>query len=264
MRGLSSPTVVDFLEAERERRGWVGQIRRLRGARLVTNARYRALLWANQVLVGATEPPVEWEEITAQAEPTLRALGVRGRRVMLFGDDVRSRLAGPLSADGFQERSLWLLAFRGLTTAHANARVTIRLVDPFLRPAWFTLSYRVEQETARPGESVSDWASFYSSLADRPGGRTFAGFLGETMAGSCDLVRMGSLASVDHVQTAPEWRGQGVATTLVLRATDEAVRAGARGIQMTTHSPTLADQLYRPCGYETLARLSIFERRVAD
>ncbi|MGC2288640.1 MAG: GNAT family N-acetyltransferase [Thermoplasmata archaeon] len=264
MRGLSSPTVVDFLEAERERRGRVGQVRRLHGARLVTNARYRSLMWANQILVGATEPPVEWEEIRAQAEPTFRALGVRGRRVMLFGEDVRSRLAGSLSADGFRERSLLLLAFRGLTIARANPRVMIRLVDPFLRPAWFTLSYRTEQESARPGESLPDWASFYSSLADEPGRRTFAGFLGDTMAGSCDLGRIGSLASIDHVQTAPEWRGQGVATTLVLRATDEAVRDGARGIQMTTRTQTLADQLYRPCGYETVDRLSIFEQGIGD
>jgi GNAT superfamily N-acetyltransferase len=264
VRGISSPTVVDFLEAERERRGWVGQVRRLRGARLVTNARYRTLMWANQILVGATEPPVDWEDIRTQSEPALRSLGVRGRRVMLFGGEVRDRLGGPLSADGFRERSLDLLAFRGLTGAQANPRVMIRLVDPFLRPAWFALSYRTEQESARPGESVSDWASFYSSLADRPGHRTFAGFLGESMAGSCDLTRIGSLASIDHVQTAPEWRGQGVATTLVLRATEEAVRDGARGIQLTTRSEALSTQLYGPCGFEAVARLSIYERGIPD
>ncbi len=262
MPGPFPPSVVDFLESERERRGWVGQVRRLRGARLVTNARYRALLWANQVLVGATEPPVDWDEIRAQTEPTLRSVGVRGRRVMLFGDEVRSRLAGPLSIDGFRERTLDLLAFRGLTSARPNPRVMIRLVDPFLRPAWFTLSYRIEQETARPGESVSDWASFYSTLANAPGRRSFAGFLGDTMAGSCDLVRIGSLASVDHVQTAPEWRGQGVATTLVLRATEEAVRDGVRGIHLTVASPTLAERLYRPLGYEKVSTLSIFERGI--
>ena len=264
MPGLSSPTLVDFLEAERERRGWVGQVRRLRGARLLTNARYRRLMWANQILVGTTEPPVDWQEIQAQAEPTFRSLGVKGRRVMLFGDEVRRRLEGPLSVDGFRERTIWLLAFRGLTSAQPNPRVMIRLVDPFLRPAWFTLSYRVEQETARPGESVSDWASFYSSLAERPAHRTYAGFLGDTMVGSVDLAKIGSLASIDHVQTAPEWRGQGVATTLVLRATDEAVRDGARGIQLTTHSPALTEQLYRPCGFETISRLSIFERGISE
>ena len=259
---LPPPTVIDFLEAERERRGWVGQVRRLHGARLVTNPRFRKVLWANQILVGPTDPPVEWEELRAQAEPTLRAIDVGGRRVMLFGDEVRSRLGGPLLADGFRERWLWLLAFRGLTSARANPKVTIRLVDPFLRPAWFTLSYRIEQETAGPGEGVADWMSFYSSLPERPGRRTFAGFIGDTMAGTCDLSRIGSLASVEHVQTAPEWRGQGVATTLVLRATDEAIRDGARGIVMTTRSSSMADQLYRPCGYETVSRISIFERGI--
>jgi GNAT superfamily N-acetyltransferase len=217
-------------------------------------------MWANQILVGATEPPVDWVEIREQAEPTFRSLGVTGRRVMLFGDEVTGRLGGQLAADGFREREIWLMAYQGFATASANPHVMIRLVDPFLRPAWFTLSYRVEQETARPGESVSDWASFYSSLAGGPGRRTFAGFLGDEMAGSCDLARIGSLSSVDHVQTAPEWRGQGVARTLVLRATEEAVRDGARGVQLTTRSASMASQLYGPCGFETIARLAIFER----
>jgi GNAT superfamily N-acetyltransferase len=260
VRGLSSPTAIDFLEAERERRGWAGQVRRLRGARLLTNPRYRSSLWANQILVGATEPPVDWEEIQSQSEPTFRALGVKGRRVMLFGDEVRGRLGGPLYSDGFRERDLSLLTFRGLTTARPNPHVIIRLVDPFLQPAWFTLTYRVEEEQARPEWSVADRMSFYAGLADRPGRRTFAAFVGEAMSGSCDLIRVGSLASIDAVQTAPEWRGQGVATTLVLRATDEAVRDGARGMMLTTRSPTLVDRLYGPCGYEPTARLYIFER----
>ena len=195
--GLSSPTLVDFLEAERERRGWVGQVRRLRGARLLTNARYRRLMWANQILVGTTEPPVDWQEIQAQAEPTFRSLGVKGRRVMLFGDEVRRRLEGPSSVDGFRERTLWLLAFRGLTSAQPNPRVMIRLVDPFLRPAWFTLSYRVEQETARPGESVSDWASFYSSLAERTSPPDLCGFSGRYHGGSRWTSRRFALSRLD-------------------------------------------------------------------
>jgi GNAT superfamily N-acetyltransferase len=259
--GLSSPTVVDYLEAERERRGWAGeQVRRLRGARLVTNPKYRQSLWANQILVGATEPPVEWEEIRLQAEPTLHALRVIGRRAMLFGDEVRDRLGGPLAADGYQERDLHLMAYRGFATAQPSPRISIRLMDPFLRPAWFTLTYRVEEERLRPDWSVADRMSHFARLAEKPGRRTFAGFVGDSMAGSCDLIRIGSLASIDSVQTAPEWRGQGVATSLVLRATDEAVRDGARGIQLTTNSSALADRLYGPCGFESIARLAIFER----
>ena len=44
----------------------------------------------------------------------------------------------------------------------------------------------------------------------------------------------------------------------------QAVRDGARGIQLTTHSPALTEQLYRPCGFETISRLSIFERGISE
>lgn len=264
MPSLTSPTTVDFLEAERDRRTRVGQVRRLRGARLVTNPRFRSTSNANQVLIGATEPPVEWEEIRAEAEPALRALGIRTRRVMLFGDEVRSRLSGTLSAEGFHERLLWLMSFRGLVTASPRPEVAIRLVDPFLRPAWFTLSYRVAQERGDDARDAAERVSLYSRTADEPSRRIFAGFIGDTLAGSADLGRIGSLGSIEHVQTAPEWRGQGVATALILRATEEAIRDGRRGVQLTTHSQSLADQLYRPCGFESISFVSIFERSHAD
>jgi GNAT superfamily N-acetyltransferase len=254
------PTAVDYLEAERERRGWVGQVRRLRGARLVTNPRYRDLPSANQLLVGATEPPVEWDELRDQSEPTLRTVGAPTRRVMLFGEEVRARLGPALLSDGFRERTLWLLSYRGYSEARPGPRVTIRLVDPFLRPAWFTLAYRIEQEAGTPDRSAADWLSLYSAQSDRPGKRSFAAFIGDTLAGTCDLSRIGSHASVERVQTAPEWRGQGAATSLVLRATEEAIHDGARGVQLSSRSPTLNERLYRPCGFEPVATLSIFEK----
>lgn len=255
---------MDLLEADRQRRLWNGQSRRLHGARLVTNTSYRRVGRANQILIGPTDPPVEWEEIRAQAEPTLRALGLRFRRVMLFGEEVRRRLGGVLSAEGFRESLLWLLVFRGIVTAEASDRVQIRRVDPFLRPAWFTLTYRLQQERDEGAELAAEQVSLYSRVAEQPGRTIFAGFLGDTMAGSADLDRIGSLASVEHVQTAPEWRGQGVATALVLRLTDESVRDGARGVQLVTHTRTLADQLYRRCGFETADVISVFERRVLE
>ena len=264
MSFLTAPTTVDLLEAERDRRAREGSIRRLRGARLVTNPRFRDIPRVNQILVGAMEPPVEWPEIREQAEPTLRALGVRTRRVMLFGEETRQRLAGALTADGYRESLMWLLAHRGITTAHANPDVAIRLVDPFLRPAWFTLSYRLEQEDGNRPSTAADRVAQYAQRADEPGRRTYAGFLGDNFAGSVDLARLGSLASIQHVQTDPEWRGRGVATTLTLRAIEDAIRSGARGVHLVTHRETLADQLYRPCGFERASILSIFERRPYD
>ncbi len=259
-----SPTSVDFLEADRERRLWNGQSRRLHGARLVTNPAFRRVGRANQILVGPTDPPVEWAEIRGEAEPTLRALGIRFRRVMLFGEEVQRRLSGSLVADGFQERQLWVLAYRGLATAQASEGVQIRLVDPFLRPAWFTLTYRLQQERGEPVEEAAEQTSLYGRLADRAGRTILAGFRGDSMAGTADLNRVGTIGSVEHVQTAPEWRGQGVATALVLRATDEAVRYGCRGVQLVTHTRALADQLYRPCGFETIDTIGIFERHPFD
>ncbi len=254
------PSPVDYLEAEREYRSWNGQVRRLEGARLVTNPRYRRLLPANQILVGATEPPVEWDEIDRAARPTLRNLGIRGRRVTLFGDEVRDRLGPTLTRHGFRPHPQDLLAFGGISRVTAAADIEIRIVDPLLQAARFALNYRIEEERHGPGSEAADRASLFQTRADSAWRRSFAGFLGAAFGGACDLTRIGSLAQINHVGTAPEWRGRGLASALVLHAIGAALTAGARGIYVVTDSRTLAEGLYGPLGFHPTVRVTVFER----
>ncbi len=260
MPRAAPPSVVDFLEAEREFRGWTGRVRRVTGARVVTSPQFRDLLVANQVLVGATDAPVGWEEIEREAEPAFRALGVRGRRAMLFGDEVDRRLGPSLRARGFRERALRLLTYRGYASVAPRPDVPVRWVDPFLWPALFALRYRIEEEAHGPGREASERTSLYSSRADSAWRRSYAATFGPEMAGSCDVVRIGSIAQVAGVQTAPEWRGQGIATAVVSRAVEETLREPVRGIYLTTPTAALADQLYAPLGFAPAATVAIYER----
>ncbi len=254
------PSSVDYLEAEREYRGWNGQVRRLHGARVVTNPRYRRLLPANQILVGATEPPVEWDAIERAATPSLRNLGIRGRRVTLFGEEVRDRLGPALARHGYRPHQQDLLAFGGISRVTAATDIEIRTVDPLLQAACYALNYRIEEERHGPGPEGTDRASLYQTRADSAWRRTFAGFLGTALGGACDLTRIGSLAQISHVGTAPEWRGRGVASALVLHAIGAALETGARGIYLITDSRTLTERLYGPLGFHPAGRITVFER----
>jgi GNAT superfamily N-acetyltransferase len=258
----NSPSATDFLEAERVYRGWNGQLRRLHGARLVTNPRFRALPEANAVLVGATEPPVPWEEIRDEAEPSFRSAGARVRRTVLFGSDAMRRLGGALLAEGQRPRTIQLVTYQGYATRVGPADVEVRLVDPFLLPVRYTLHYRVSQELYGITDAAAERASLYMSRVDavRNLRRSFAAFVGHQFAGACDLVRLGAIATIDHIEVDPTWRGRGVATALVGRVTEEAFRDGYRGLYATSSDRNLVEGFLAGLGFEPTSELGVYDR----
>jgi ribosomal protein S18 acetylase RimI-like enzyme len=257
----SGPRIVDYLEAECIYRGWAGQVRRIPGARLVTNPRFRNLLPANQLLVGPNEPAVPWDEIEREAEPTLRGLGVPGRRVMLFGRDVEDRLGFDLVRAGFRRRPLYMLSYAGFDTTRERPGIAVRIVDPFSAPARYALRYRIEREDRGPTPEAAERARLFLEEFHSDRRRTLVAFVGNEFTGAGDLVPVGSLAAIVKVETLPEWRGQGVAQAVVRRATEEAFEGGAEGVYLNVISTNLEHGLYRPLGFERIAEIGIFERR---
>ena len=261
MPSATPPTATDFRDAERELQGWKGTVRRLDGGRLVTNRRFVRLLACNQVLIGPTDPPVAWAEIRESAEPTLDSLRIRGRRVTLFGEETRHRLSYDLGAEGYRPRPVYLLAFRGIHSPPRNqVSLDIRQLDPFLLAARYALQSRLEQERFGESAEASDAAAQFMEHALGSGRRGYVALAGRQLAGASDLVRVGTLRSLEEVGTAPEWRGQGIGAALVSRATQEAFGEGARGLFTTTSSLNLEAGFLRPLGFERTAMLSVFER----
>ncbi|HKS59369.1 MAG TPA: GNAT family N-acetyltransferase, partial [Thermoplasmata archaeon] len=240
--------------------GFAGKVRPLHGAQLLTNPRYPHLPRANSILIGALEPPVPWEEIEEEAEPHLRPLNLPTRRVVLFGDETADRMGGSLLARGFRPRTVRLLAHDADSVPVSPGPGAAVWVDPFRMPARYALRYRIAQEALGQGVEAAESARLYMSRADVAWRRTAASFEGTTMAAAADLTRVGSLAEINTVETAPEFRGRGLASALVEFLVAAAIEGGAVGTYLVTPEEALEREFYAPLGFHRVGSLHSFQR----
>lgn len=256
------PTPTEYLEAHLAFRGFAGQLRRLHGARLVTNLRYPHLPRANSLLIGAVEPPVPWHELVEESEPHLAAVGARFRRALLFGEDTAERLATSLRADGYRTHPLSLLRFPEESPLPEVMPGAVAWADTFRLPARYALRYRIAQERFGSGPQAAESARLYMSRADAGWRRTAAAFVDGSLAAAADLTPVGSIYEINTVETAPEFRGQGLAHDLVAFLVRESFASGARGVYLVTEPGALEERLYRPLGFARCATLVSADREL--
>ena len=91
-------------------------------------------------------------------------------------------------------------------------------------------------------------------------GRFFAGRVEGRLAGLCELYLVDGVAQIEHVDTLAEYRGRGIARSVISRAVAEA-RAGRRRPRADRGRPgRLAEELYRRLGFDEIARSWSFTR----
>lgn len=104
-------------------------------------------------------------------------------------------------------------------------------------------------------------ADFRRVLVERIGARFFAQRIGGRLAGSCELYVDGDTAQVEDVNTLAEFRGRGVARNVVLRAVEEATRAGATLVFLFADDDDWPKHLYDRLGFDAIGRGLLFTRR---
>ena len=92
------------------------------------------------------------------------------------------------------------------------------------------------------------------------GARFFAVRLGGQLAGDCELYVDGTDAQVEYVDTLEEFRGRGVARTVVLRSIEAALEAGARHVFIVADDDDWPKELYERLGFDRIGRTWKFIR----
>ncbi len=83
---------------------------------------------------------------------------------------------------------------------------------------------------------------------DNPDFVVFLATINQQVAGALAYHLRDGIVGIFHVATAPRWRRQGVAWTMMIRALIHARNAGARAAALT--SSTMAETLYRALGFQ--------------
>jgi ribosomal protein S18 acetylase RimI-like enzyme len=183
----------------------------------------------------------------AEADRILGGAGRTHRVILTFDDDLAARLAPQFRALGWLVQRHVLMVHRREPEKRADTSIVREVDEAALRPG------RTHEIVAQPWgspELAQELLDAKVMLADRAQTRFFGVEVdGEIVAWS-DLYHAQGVAQVEDVATRPEHRGRGYATAVVLRAVEEARRAGADLVFLVADDKDWPKQLYARLGFE--------------
>ncbi len=113
-------------------------------------------------------------------------------------------------------------------------------------------------------EVVAQLIASGARMARAGRGRHFAAFVDSVPASGADLYSDGRTAQIEDVATVPDFRGGGLATAVILRALDEALRAGHDFVFLIADDNDWPKELYARLGFEPIGRKFAFLRPPAS
>ena len=204
---------------------------------------------SNYLLVTASAP--EPGDVAAEAAR-------HDRPTILFRDpELGERLAPGFAANG------WIVV-RGLVMAHrreperdADTRIVEEVDEAALRPA---RRAQVEGEPWATPQLVEQRLDAKLAIGRSVDTRFYAVRVDGRIVSYTDLYLDDHTAQVEDVATLPEFRGRGFASAVVLRAVEDARRAGCDFVFLVTDAADSPQHLYRRLGFDEIGRYVKFFR----
>jgi GNAT superfamily N-acetyltransferase len=196
-------------------------------------------------------PDVDAAELIAEADDVQAGFG--HRKLVVYDEDLGARLAGDLSARGWNVfRLLVLVRNRPPDRPPEPAAAEVSRE----RGAAALAAFRREQSFGWQDEAVRQLAAMDDRYTTAVAGRDFAA-PPDDPACACRLYSDGELAQVDEVGTLESRRGRGFARAAVLAAADAAASEDRAPIFLQTDAADWPQQLYRRLGFDEIG--SVYE-----
>jgi GNAT superfamily N-acetyltransferase len=197
------------------------------------------------------------QEAVAEADRILGGAGRTHRVILAFDEDLAARLAPQFQALGWlTQRHVFMVQHRE-PEKRADTSIVREVDESALRAG------RTREIVAQPWGSPEIARQLLDAkvmLADRAETRFFGVEVdGEIVAWS-DLYLAQGVGQVEDVATAAEHRGKGYATAVVLRAAEEARKAGADLVFLVADDYDWPKELYGRLGFDAVGRLHKFIR----
>jgi GNAT superfamily N-acetyltransferase len=192
--------------------------------------------------------------LLGEADGILGGAGCPHRTVVVRSDALGDRIAPTFAANGYRVE-------REVISVHRRA--PDRDADLVAEELSFGQARPVILETYRrndrlPGDVAQRFADQHGKYERVLGTRFFGCRIDGALAGVCELWMDGSDAMVEDVDTLEEYRGRGVARSVVLRAVQEARAAGAERVFIFADDDDWPKELYARLGFDPLGRIWMF------
>jgi GNAT superfamily N-acetyltransferase len=217
---------------------------------------YRQRYFSNFLLADGPLTGASAEALIEAGERILGEAGCEHRLIIVRDERWAERFAPAFHDLGFSTS-------REVTMTHRrdpdrDANLPVEMVP-------FAVVKPVIEEMYREDPDLSDdvallFTEQHGKYEQVGGARFFAARINGQLAGKCELYQEGDDAQVEHVGTLEQYRGRGVARSVVLRAVQAAKDAGARHVFIVADEADWPRHLYQRLGFDQIGRTWEFLR----
>jgi GNAT superfamily N-acetyltransferase len=196
-------------------------------------------------------------EAMAEADRVLGGAGRAHRVILTFDDELAARLAPQFQALGWTINRHVCMVQRRKPEKRGDTSIVREVDEKKLRPG------RTREIVAQPWgspELAEQLLDAKVMLADRAETRFFGVEVDGEIVAWADLYLAQGVGQVEDVATRREHRGKGFATAVVLRAVEEARRAGADLVFLVADEEDWPKELYGRLGFDPIGRIHKFIR----
>jgi len=195
------------------------------------------------------------EELAAEANRVQGAAGIGHRRVNIRSEEQRERLEPQFVRLGCEPQRFVFMVRRH--EADRPGDQDVREVDePTLRPLWAE-AIRLEPH-GKDETLVQQILEHRRDVGQAIPTRLFAGEADGRLVAHTELYSEDGIGQVENVFTVPDYRGRGLARSLVLRAVAESHAAGNEMTFLVADADDWPQRLYEKLGFETVGRYARF------
>ena len=210
--------------------------------------------YSSFLLVDAEREDVTADVLVDSAEGILGGADFRHRLIVVNDHRVVERLQPAFAAFGYTVS--WDVVMLHRHHPDRDGDVTVEEVPFSEVRAMIREMYIQDPDVA---DELADGFTQQQGNRERTvGARFFVGSVDGRRAGNCELYVDGLDAQVENVGTLQQFRGRGVARSVVLRAVAAAREAGARYVFIVTDDDDWPKYLYRRLGFERIGRAGRF------
>ena len=184
--------------------------------------------------------------------------GFRHREVEFASSADADVIGLGMAEHGYAVEHMVVMAHRRDPDREPDFDAVVELEHEAMRPFVAEVARR-EPWGGEPG-IAEVMASYREVLVDRIGARFFAQRVDGRIAGACEVYVEGEVAQIEDVNTLEEFRGRGIARNVVLRAVDEARKAGASFLFLFADAKDWPRHLYGRLGFDEIGDSRLFTR----
>lgn len=167
----------------------------------------------------------------------------------VFVRDERERLVGEFEALGWKAHRGVVMALRRPPERAADPSIVTEVDEAALRPLRRHITLGYSWGTPELADQLLDWKVL---IAERVEVRFFAVLVDGKPVAYSDLYLGDGVAQIEDVLTVEEHRNRGYASAVVLRAIEEAQRAGGELIFLVADAEDWPRLLYRRLGFDPI------------